>query len=1247
VQSAKKLISNSLLNTEAIFLTYCLPLRIIMSRYFIFHFFILTFAIYSFDLPAQPIQFRFQHLTNENGLAHNTVYDCVQDKYGFMWFSTRNGVCRYDGYNVKTFKPSDFFTEDVSDLSQCIELTTEGNIIFGTGSGMYMIDIEKDSITFSLSMLSVDSTDSHFANVVSLKDDGKNIWIGTGNGLVQYKKNKGELKRFKGQDIIQGLTKRFWIKALELDSKNNLWIASPGGLTKFNTSNFTSETFNENSTGKYFIGNSYFSSISIDGKNNLWAGSLKKGVFKINLSNYLIEHFPIVNIPDSSKEFNEIKRICADSKGFIWAGTQYTGLIRINATDNYTHAVRTSLQSKYALASDYISALYESKNGILWVGTYNSGVDRTNIEGSRFFNIPFAGTDSTCFNMKAVECFAEQDASNIWVGTMNGLFLFNRNTFQCKTFEEITNNKIKLPHNSVSSLIYSDSCLFICTRASEVYKVNIFDFSLQVLFPDTAGKLKGKSNSVFSALKTNDNKIYFGFDLSLQVYSTETERLKAIVDQDSLILNMKRIDRLTGDNKGNIFLSSGISTMHRYNSVSNTISRMKSYDANINTLSMVTLMHEMPNGDYIMSDYKGLHEMDENFNFLKNYSVKAGLCDNKINNSHVDAIGRVWLATYNGLSVFNPDNKRFANFYMQDGLADNEFRDGKSLQASDGTLFFPLSGGFTFFNPKTINNIIKPSSVFFTGIKIQGKEIKTTTNINNVSYIAIPSGSNYFTVSFASDGYNTLQPASYLYKLDGFDSDWIPSSSLNTASYTNLDGGSYIFKIKAAGSNSTERILNIEVANIFYKTWWFRILVFTALLFTIYRFLKFREKQRSRKESERTIDYFSNSFYGKNTVEEILWDVCRNCISRLGFEDAVVYLVDEKYNVLVQKAAYGPKNPKDFEIAQPLEIPVGQGIVGSVAKTGKAEIITDTTRDGRYIADDAKRLSEIAVPIVYKDKVIGVIDSENSKKHFFTKEHQRILTLIASICSSKIAKAQGDQQAVERERMLLEIGKKVAETRLMALRAQMNPHFIFNSLNSIQDCIVSEQHDKALNYLTQFSKLLRTVMDYSDKNYIPLEKEIEFLKLYLNIESLRFSDSFKYEIILAKNLDIEEINVPSLLIQPFAENAIWHGLMHKQGERTLNISFSETDDNNLEIIVEDNGIGRKKAEEIKAGKMNGISHESKGMKISEERIALLKLQTDIKPVVDVTDLTDDTGIPSGTRVKILIPVALTERKGND
>ena len=120
-------------------------------------------------------------------------------------------------------------------------------------------------------------------------------------------------------------------------------------------------------------------------------------------------------------------------------------------------------------------------------------------------------------------------------------------------------------------------------------------------------------------------------------------------------------------------------------------------------------------------------------------------------------------------------------------------------------------------------------------------------------------------------------------------------------------------------------------------------------------------------------------------MEEILWDVCRNCISRLGFQDAVVYLLDEKRNVLVQKAAYGPKNPKDFEIVHPLEIPVGKGIVGAVAATGQPILVNDTTKDSRYIADDDMRLSELSVPIVFEGKVIGVIDSEHSSKRFFTR----------------------------------------------------------------------------------------------------------------------------------------------------------------------------------------------------------------------------------------------------------------------
>lgn len=166
-----------------------------------------------------------------------------------------------------------------------------------------------------------------------------------------------------------------------------------------------------------------------------------------------------------------------------------------------------------------------------------------------------------------------------------------------------------------------------------------------------------------------------------------------------------------------------------------------------------------------------------------------------------------------------------------------------------------------------------------------------------------------------------------------------------------------------------------------------------------------------RQEIDDTIQYFAASLYGKNTVEEILWDVAKNCIARLGFVDCVIYLVDEEQNALVQKAAYGNKNPEAYAILNPIVIPVGQGIVGSVAQSGQPEIIADTTQDPRYLTDDEVRLSELAVPLLLQNRVIGVIDSEHPDRGFFTDHHREALQTIAAICSSKIAQAWAEEEA--------------------------------------------------------------------------------------------------------------------------------------------------------------------------------------------------------------------------------------------
>lgn len=153
------------------------------------------------------------------------------------------------------------------------------------------------------------------------------------------------------------------------------------------------------------------------------------------------------------------------------------------------------------------------------------------------------------------------------------------------------------------------------------------------------------------------------------------------------------------------------------------------------------------------------------------------------------------------------------------------------------------------------------------------------------------------------------------------------------------------------------------------------------------------------------LNQFARTLLLDTDIDQVLWDVCNQVVARLGFEDCVIYVVDPARGVLVQRAAFGPKNPRDREILAPLELPLGRGIVGAVAASGAVERIADTRLDPRYVLDDAARLSELAVPILHEGRVIGVIDSEHSRLGFFTEEHQALLVTVASMAGARIARA--------------------------------------------------------------------------------------------------------------------------------------------------------------------------------------------------------------------------------------------------
>ena len=261
------------------------------------------------------------------------------------------------------------------------------------------------------------------------------------------------------------------------------------------------------------------------------------------------------------------------------------------------------------------------------------------------------------------------------------------------------------------------------------------------------------------------------------------------------------------------------------------------------------------------------------------------------------------------------------------------------------------------------------------------------------------------------------------------------------------------------------------------------------------------------------------------------------------------------------------------------------------------------------------------------------ISNTESKKQkviiFLTGAIAVSITLIALLIFRLWRTTRKEKLNVEKQKVAME---------LKALRAQMNPHFIFNAINSIQHFILNNDSKAAHLHLSKFSQLIRKVLENSRFESIPLAEEIRMLELYLELESLRFSSKFQYKISVESSIDRENVLISPLIIQPFVENAIWHGLMHlkdKQGE--VLIGFEKIN-GNLKCTINDNGIGRKRSMELKKGTM----HESMGLSIAKERLQIVNMLNKAKTSINLIDKTDTNGVPSGTTVELFMPVILNK-----
>jgi LytS/YehU family sensor histidine kinase len=200
----------------------------------------------------------------------------------------------------------------------------------------------------------------------------------------------------------------------------------------------------------------------------------------------------------------------------------------------------------------------------------------------------------------------------------------------------------------------------------------------------------------------------------------------------------------------------------------------------------------------------------------------------------------------------------------------------------------------------------------------------------------------------------------------------------------------------------------------------------------------------------------------------------------------------------------------------------------------------------------------------------------------------------------------------------------------------MNPHFIFNSINSVQYFMTENDAKSSQKYLAKFARLIRYVVDNSKPTVVPLKIELEALQLYLELESLRFEDRFEYAIHVDSLIDLDQYQIPSMLIQPYVENSIWHGLMHKEGKGRIDVNLVLVD-HVIKCTVVDNGIGRKKSQEIKNKNRNGTKR-SLGLTITENRLDIINQITNLNLSVAISDITDKNGNIAGTKVELTIPI---------
>lgn len=948
---------------------------------------------------------------------------------------------------------------------------------------------------------------------------------------------------------------------------------------------------------------------------------------------------------ESGLPFVQVFCLYQDSKGYLWSGG-YGGLSCFDGKEFVNYS------PKNGLINHYVNSICEDDSGVIYVGT----VEGLSILKNRRIISNYSTKNGLEENTINSVHFVKGEG--VYIGTAKGLYSYFRGKFT--NIKEFENKEIKcLAYNNGLLCIGTSNGLFYYNRKNNSVK-----------------KQEGLDNWKINCLSSCKNSLLVGTARGLAWIKSPEEKPYNFHEENGLI--DENITSVYCENENRVWVGSP-SGLLKFNG-----KEFSFYDIyNENNSNNIRCLLKDEEGNLWIGTHSGLYRYrDNSFSSYK----QGGLANAMIFQIFRDSRNDLWFCSENG--VFKYTQGFFNQLSKKDGLADNFCLIG--MENDDGTIWFGTSAGISYykngsfktFGPAQGFKLSPPLSVMYkdhTGtIWVGGKDgvaaFKKTGNTYTPTYYIMPElVQDYGVTAFVEDKNGGLWLGTSfqgIYKLEGntfvnrnkalnlrSSSFFTLLCDKNNTLYGATLNGLWIYSIpnntqqfvsEKDGLNS-ELIYSIELTNHDNAIW-----IGTNQGINKLDLKKLRESKTIDIASYGKAEGFSgvecNSYGIWEDKDSTLWfgtvgglvKYAPNSFKR-NTKESRTYVTLVKLQNIDTSLVNGILLPYNYNNLTFYY----RGI--SLSNPDKVRYIKMLegydTKWSEPSSEDYSKYGNLP-PGKYSFKVKscnneGIWNTEPVSFDFeiktpFFKTWWFYFILISCIVAVIIIVFRVRVQNVrKKEKAEFEKKVEIAKVELKALRAQMNPHFVFNSLNSIQHYILNSKSNEAAKYLNKFAKLIRVILSNTEKAMVTVNEDLESLRLYLELEQMRFDGKFDYEINVDQSIDGDYDEIPPMLMQPYIENAILHGLNPKETKGHLKIDIF-TKNNYIVCRIADDGIGRTKAAEIKRTTPGNL-HKSLGMKITSERVRILNNINNSDLSVSVTDLRDENGNPNGTMVELYIP----------